>query len=116
MIEAVIKKHKQSIVQITVSGHAQSAEYGKDLVCAGVSTACIGIANALVHYQFLSQELGTIEINDGYIDIKVQHPDVYILKLSKLLQLHQILLMLKQFVMMVYQIYLVNLIQSVERP
>ena len=73
MIEAVIKKHKQSIIQITVSGHAQSAEYGKDLVCAGVSTACIGIANALVHYQFLSQELGTIEINDGYIDIKVQH-------------------------------------------
>ena len=56
MIEAVIKKHKQSIIQITVSGHAQSAEYGKDLVCAGVSTACIGIANALVHYQFLSQE------------------------------------------------------------
>ena len=31
------------------------------------------VLNALVHYQFLSQELGTIEINDGYIDIKVQH-------------------------------------------
>ena len=74
MIEAVIKKHKQSIIQITVSGHAQSAEYGKDLVCAGVSTACIGIANALVHYQFLSQHLGTIELKEGLIDIKV-HQD-----------------------------------------
>lgn len=74
MIKAVIKKHNQSILQIKVSGHAQSAEYGKDLVCAGVSTACIGIANALVHYQFLSKNLGTIEIKDGFIDIKV-HQD-----------------------------------------
>lgn len=74
MIKAVIKKRNQSILQITVSGHAQSAEYGKDLVCAGVSTACIGIANALVHYQFLSKSLGTIEIKDGFIDIKV-HQD-----------------------------------------
>ena len=74
MIKAVIKKHNQSIVQVTVSGHAQSAEYGKDLVCAGVSTICVGIANTLVQYQFLSQHLGTIELKEGLIDIKV-HQD-----------------------------------------
>ena len=71
MIEAVIKKSHQSILEITVSGHAESDEYGKDLVCAGVSTACIGIANALAHFHFLSQKLGTIEIQEGFMDIKV---------------------------------------------
>ncbi len=71
MIEAVIKKSHQSILQITVSGHAESDEYGKDLVCAGVSTACFGIANALAHFDFLSQKLGTIEIREGFMDIKV---------------------------------------------
>lgn len=72
MIETVIKTNQQKITEIKVSGHADSAEYGKDLVCAGVSTACIGIANALVHYQFLVCDMGTIDLKNGFIHIKVQ--------------------------------------------
>lgn len=69
MIKVVIKRDNNQIFEIKVSGHANSAEYGKDLVCAGVSTACIGIANALAKKDFLSY--GNIEIKEGYTYIKV---------------------------------------------
>lgn len=69
MIQVVIKKKNQQILEIKVSGHANSAEYGKDLVCAGVSTATTGIANALVQRGFL--DLGTIDLREGFVYIKV---------------------------------------------
>lgn len=72
MIKVIIKQDNKYIVSLNVSGHADSAEHGKDLVCAGVSTACIGIANQLAHVGFLENELGVIQIRDGYIDIKVK--------------------------------------------
>ena len=68
MIQVVIKKKNQQILEIKVSGHANSAEYGKDLVCAGVSTATTGIANALVQRGFL--DLGTIDLREGFVYIK----------------------------------------------
>lgn len=72
MIKVIIKKDNKYIVSMNVAGHADSDEHGKDLVCAGVSTACIGIANQLAHMGFLEIDLGTIQIRDGYIDIKVK--------------------------------------------
>lgn len=71
MIKVIIKQDNKYIVSVNVSGHADSDEHGKDLVCAGVSTACIGIANQLSNVGFLTDDLGTIQIRDGYIDIKV---------------------------------------------
>lgn len=61
-------------MEITVSGHADSAVYGKDLVCAGVSTAVTGIANALVNRHFL-EGLGTIDLKEGFVHIKVNQFD-----------------------------------------
>lgn len=69
MITVIIQKHNQQIKDIEVSGHANSAEYGKDLVCAGVSTVCVGIANALVKRDFLNQ--GTIDVEEGFVHVKV---------------------------------------------
>ncbi len=73
MIKVVVKhkKNNQIINYIKVSGHANSADYGKDLVCAAVSSAVVGIANMLCEYQFLNNDLGTIDIKDGYAEIKV---------------------------------------------
>ena len=71
MIQVVIKEKNQQILDIEVSGHATSAEHGKDLVCAGVSTACVGIANALVKNHFLEDQLGNLEIQKGYVHIEV---------------------------------------------
>ena len=45
MINVYIQQNNEQIIAIKVSGHADSAEYGKDLVCAGLTTVCVGIAN-----------------------------------------------------------------------
>ena len=47
MIKVKVLQSKFGIKELSVSGHAESAEYGKDLVCAGVSCIVIGTANAL---------------------------------------------------------------------
>lgn len=75
MIEVIVKEHNQEILEIGVSGHAESNEHGKDLVCAGVSTACVGIANALVKNHFLDQQKGLLEVQEGFVYIKVNQSD-----------------------------------------
>ena len=75
MIQVIIKENNQQILEIQVSGHADSAKYGKDLVCAGVSTTCVGIANALVNNHFLDQGRGTIDVQEGFVKIKVNQFD-----------------------------------------
>lgn len=41
MIKVQIKRNNKYITQIKIKGHAQFGEYGKDLVCAGVSAVAI---------------------------------------------------------------------------
>ena len=45
MIRVLIKEKQQQIIQITIKGHALSDEFGKDLICASVSTVITGIIN-----------------------------------------------------------------------
>ncbi len=52
MIQSNSKTKDNHIVNLKISGHANSGEYGKDLVCAGVSTASIGALNMLVKKDF----------------------------------------------------------------
>jgi hypothetical protein len=47
VIHADVAVHKNRIQRITVTGHAMSAEYGRDLVCAEVSAVCTGLCNAV---------------------------------------------------------------------
>jgi len=47
MIEVTIFKHHSDALKITISGHANSGDYGKDLVCAGASAIFVGTLNAL---------------------------------------------------------------------
>lgn len=46
MIKVDIKTRNQSIYKIEISGHAFSGDKGYDLVCAGVSSICVGALNA----------------------------------------------------------------------
>lgn len=73
MIKVFIRKQKDSIISIEIKGHADSDEYGKDLVCAGVSSVTIGIANMLAKKGFLDK--GRIEIKSGYTYIEVTDSD-----------------------------------------
>jgi uncharacterized protein YsxB (DUF464 family) len=47
MIKVLIEKSSAGIKLIEISGHAESGEYGKDLVCAGVSACYCGAVKAL---------------------------------------------------------------------
>jgi hypothetical protein len=46
MIHVTIRRKHQRIYVFKVTGHALSAPYGEDLVCAGVSAIVTGAANA----------------------------------------------------------------------
>ena len=75
MIKVLVKQNNNQIVNLSITGHADSGEYGKDLVCAGVCTVGIGAMNMLAKKGFLAKGLGTIEINEGYINVVVNHTD-----------------------------------------
>lgn len=47
MIQVNLKKSNKNIVELKISGHAESAPYGQDLVCAGVSSVAVGLINSL---------------------------------------------------------------------
>jgi hypothetical protein len=63
MIKVTIHYLGKGLESLRVQGHAKSAEYGKDLVCAGVSACTIGALNAL-------------EDGDESYDISVEEGDV----------------------------------------
>ena len=48
MIKVIIKKTKNSIYEISIKGHANYDNYGKDIVCAAVSTMAITTINAII--------------------------------------------------------------------
>jgi len=66
MIKIVIKRDvsSQKIISIEVKGHANSAEYGKDLVCAAVSTVMTGGMNALTDKEY------DFKLEEGHIYVK----------------------------------------------
>ena len=66
MIKIVIKRDvsSQKIIQIEVKGHANSAEYGKDLVCAAVTTVMTGGMNALQDKDY------DFKLEEGHIYVK----------------------------------------------
>ena len=47
MIKITATRNNGKIISLTVKGHADSAPYGKDLVCAAVSSILVGGCNAL---------------------------------------------------------------------
>ena len=47
MIKVIYEVKEDLYTYIEVKGHAKSADYGKDLICASVSTIMFGFMNAL---------------------------------------------------------------------
>ena len=69
MIKVQIKRNNKYITQIKIKGHAQFGEYGKDLVCAGVSAVATGICNTLAKKGFLEEKKCAIILKHGNIMI-----------------------------------------------
>lgn len=64
MIKVSIVYRGKGLDSLRIKGHAQTAEYGHDLVCAGVSAVAIGALNAL-------------EESDSY-DIEIEEGDLQV--------------------------------------
>lgn len=70
MIKITIVEENKLIQSITVSGHANKSEYGKDIVCAGVSSIVVGGLNALSKLED-SNKFKAI-VDEGYVNIQVE--------------------------------------------
>lgn len=68
MIEAVIRSKRGKIVSYEISGHAESGEYGHDVVCAAVSVLSITTANNI--YEMASVKPVT-KMEDGYLYVEI---------------------------------------------
>lgn len=67
MIKAEIVYTDKQLESLRVKGHAETAEYGKDLVCAGVSAVVIGALNALE-----DEDNFDISIEEGDVKVDVK--------------------------------------------
>ncbi|MBQ6477966.1 MAG: ribosomal-processing cysteine protease Prp [Erysipelotrichaceae bacterium] len=66
MIKAVYEVKDGTYLSLDVAGHAEYGEYGKDLICASVSSILFGFMNALDELQ----ENVEIKQNENRITVK----------------------------------------------
>ncbi len=69
MIRVSVKTQNENIISVIVSGHAQYADSGKDVVCAGVSSVAVGLLNAL---DMLAQDSCNLELHENKVVISVK--------------------------------------------
>lgn len=70
MITVQVKRRSdETIEKVTISGHAESADYGRDLVCAAVSAISLGGINAIE--LLLNIELPAVQGEGGFLDVEV---------------------------------------------
>ena len=79
MIKVEIKYKGNGLDHIRVRGHANTAEYGHDLVCAAVSAVTIGALNALEQ-----EENYDISVEEGDVEIqangKIEEHDMTVIE------------------------------------
>ena len=68
MIEACIRTKRDKIVSYEISGHAESGEYGHDVVCAAVSVLSITTANNIYEMAHIKPVTQT---EDGYLYVEI---------------------------------------------
>ena len=86
-----ITKDSQLISDIEVTGHADYAEHGQDIVCAAVSSQVISVENSLQQLLNIPVKTTVNEVEGGYL--KIELPSIN----SKRLQ-HDAQLLLKHLV------------------
>lgn len=75
---------KGNIDEITIKGHAEYEEYGKDIVCASVSSIVITSINAIIRIN--EDSIDYNELNGVYIKV-LKHTDVIDKLLTNLVEL-----------------------------
>lgn len=72
MIKIKISKKNRDINNITISGHAMYDDYGKDIVCASVSSIVTTTVNGIlrINEQSISYKQG-----EGFVEINILNKD-----------------------------------------
>ena len=85
MIKVTIKKEKEEIRTIEISGHSGYEEAGKDIVCASVSSIAITTVNAILK---MNSDSLIYEEKDGFLKLTILKSDNMIsLLISNMLEL-----------------------------
>ncbi|MBR3251550.1 MAG: ribosomal-processing cysteine protease Prp [Erysipelotrichaceae bacterium] len=86
MIRAVYEVKDGNYVSLNVSGHAEYGEYGKDLVCASVSSIMFGFMNALdalderIEIEQLENEI--VIVNHTNLEVVIDYFELVIMQLK----------------------------------
>ncbi|TAA69188.1 ribosomal-processing cysteine protease Prp [Planococcus salinarum] len=67
MIQVKIKETSGRISSFEMSGHADFAEHGQDLVCAGASAVSFGAVNAIMELTGIEPQISQSE--SGYLQV-----------------------------------------------
>jgi uncharacterized protein YsxB (DUF464 family) len=68
MIKVNVTKNNGLVEKISIKGHAMYDDYGKDIVCASVSTMVITTVNAISRFE---QNDITCNQDDGFVEIVI---------------------------------------------
>ncbi len=72
MTKVKAKIVNDKLFYIEIDGHANFAEYGTDVVCAGISAVVFGTLNAFIYYKLSDSR---ILINDSFVKINLTEDD-----------------------------------------
>ncbi|WP_409022633.1 ribosomal-processing cysteine protease Prp [Dellaglioa sp. P0083] len=77
MIRAVISRRDAKIIDaFEITGHADSGEYGQDIVCAAVSVLTINTVNSLTELAKLNPDVEMDEDNGGLMKVKLSESEL----------------------------------------
>ncbi|GAA4705196.1 ribosomal-processing cysteine protease Prp [Brevibacillus fulvus] len=74
MIQVTIERDDAGIAEITISGHANAAQYGSDIVCSAVSAISFGILNSIHPLLGLVPQVEQAAKSGGFLRWSVTHP------------------------------------------
>ncbi len=95
MIKVNVQTKDNWIVGMNVNGHAEYAEHGNDLVCAGVSCIMFGLCNAL---DMLCQVEAEAVSNKITIDIEAPTEHTQLIMQTALIQLQTVEQQFSEFI------------------
>jgi len=84
MIKVNIIKKDDQINKITINGHAEYAKYGKDIVCAAVSSIVITTINAIIR---IDEEVLEYKESDNLEITILKHTEVTDILITNMLEL-----------------------------
>lgn len=71
MIQVKVKRAAFGVEEVTISGHANAAEYGEDIVCAAVSALSLGTLNAVHMLLQVTPDVDMAEQGGGFLRWKL---------------------------------------------